>query len=268
MSDLIPMNELDRAIKAMARTQAAFPDFCRALCKGDLWFLRPFQVGMTDEPSVIKKGEPYPFTVLNDPEGESVPVFSSEARAEEGMRNGNVPALTYVVGSLPAMRLLAMLGGTKFGAVVNKSCPTGEIYIDSTLMRDLANGTALKPAESDASQHKQREVSVLDPADYPTEMIQRAFEFMLRHRNFRAAWVLGMEVSSRPSYMLAVLMQPHDAVLFHDFNLTVHVSHSKDYDTYLKLLDKSDPECIGDTFCGAPVFYVAADYQRPPGAKV
>jgi hypothetical protein len=48
----------------------------------------------------------------------------------------------------------------------------------------------------------------------------------------------------------------------------VHVSHSKDYDTYLKLLDKSDPECIGDTFCGAPVFYVAADYQRPPGAKV
>ncbi len=227
------MNELDRCIQAMGRSQAVFPDFCRAVIKGELWFLRPYHVGIEDEPVVVKKGEVFPLTLLRDADGEFSPLFSSEARAEEGMRQGNVPMLTYSVGSMPAKQLLAMFGGTPFGAVFNKGCVTGEIAIKCDLIRDLASGKVFQPTENDTSQHKTGTVNALDPADYPTDVVQRAFEFMRRHKNFRAAWVLRQTAASRPGYVIGVLMEPHDAVIYHDFNLAVHAGHSPEYDTYL-----------------------------------
>src|SRR5271168_4635750 len=102
MNENIPMNELDRCIQAMGRSQAMFPDFCRAVIQGELWFLRPYHVGIEDEPVVVKKGEPFPLALLEDADGHFSPLFSSEARAEEGMHHGNVPMLTYLVGSMPA----------------------------------------------------------------------------------------------------------------------------------------------------------------------
>jgi hypothetical protein len=113
------------------------------------------------------------------------------------MRQGNVPMLTYSVGSMPAKQLLAMFGGTPFGAVFNKGCVTGEIAIKWDLIRDLASGKVFQPTENDTSQHKTGTVNALDPADYPTDVVQRAFEFMRRHKNFRAAWLWGER--GRPS---------------------------------------------------------------------
>jgi len=65
MSDFIPMNELDRAIKAMARSQAGFPDFCRALCKGELWALIPFHPEIEGEMLEIKNGAAAAVTYSN-----------------------------------------------------------------------------------------------------------------------------------------------------------------------------------------------------------
>jgi SseB protein C-terminal domain len=265
MSDIIPLNELDRCIQAMGRSQAVFPDFCRAVVQGELWFLRPFHVGIEDEPVVVKKGEAFPLALLRDKDGTFSPVFSSEARAEEGMRQGNVPMLTYWVGSMPAKQLLALFGGTSFGMTFNKGCVTGEVAINADLVRDLASGKVFQPTENDPSLKKTGTVAVLDPADYPTEMVQRAFEFMRRHKHFRAAWVLRETATGRPGYVIGVLMEPHDTVLYHDFNLAVHAGHSPDYDTYLLLLDEKSPAGHREMMKQTPPFYTAPDF-RPPGA--
>jgi hypothetical protein len=268
MSEHIPMNELDRCIRAMGRSQSTFPDFCRAVIQGELWFLRPFHVGIEDEPVVVQKGELFPLALLRDADGEFSPLFSSEARAEEGMRNGNVPMLTYWVGSMPAKQLLAMFAGTSFGVVFNKGCVTGEIAIKADLIRDLASGKVFQPTELDPRQHKTGTVTALDPADYPTEVVQLAFEFMRRHKNFRAAWVWGVTVAGRPGYAVGTVMEPHDTALFHDLNLAVHAGHSPDYETFLVLLDEASEAGYRQMMESSPPFYTAPDYLRPPEAKV
>jgi hypothetical protein len=268
MSDFIPMNELDRAIKAMARSQAAFPDFCRALCKDELWALIPFHPEIEGEMLEIKNGAPFPFALLREEKGDAVPVFSSEERADEGLAKGRVPARKYSVCTMPAMQLLEILGSTKFGAVINKGCATGSITIWPDLMRDLANGEALRVTGVNKTGREHFKLDILNPANYPTEMVQRAFEFMRRHGNFRAAWVFGKKSSGLPRYQLLILMDPREDVIFHDLNLTVHVCHTKTYETDMGLLDEKDPAYIESLFRQAAPFYVAADYQRPPGAKV
>jgi hypothetical protein len=42
-------NDLDRAIMAVIRSQAAMPDFCRELTKGELCFLTPRRPAQEDE---------------------------------------------------------------------------------------------------------------------------------------------------------------------------------------------------------------------------
>jgi hypothetical protein len=267
MSENIPMNELDRAIKAMVRSQAAFPDFCRAVCEGTLWALIPYQPGMVGELIEIANGRPFPFALLKEPKGEAVPVFSSEARTEEGLRKGKVPENTYSICNLQAMQLLEILGSTKFGAVINKGCVTGSITIWPDLMRDLVSGEALKANALTRGDKPQKKVNLLNPADYPTELVQRAFESLRRHKNFRAAWVFGGEQDGKQGYHLVILMDPRDDAIFHDFNLAVHANRNKDYEIFLGMLDERDKSYIENFFRQAAPFYRAADYPLPPGAK-
>lgn len=268
MNTPIPLNELDQAIAAMIRSRVAFPDFCRAVVQGDLCFLRNYQVGIQDEPLVIKKGEIFPLALLEDADGKFTPLFSSEARAEEGMRAGNVPMLTYLPGTLPAKQLLGMLGVTSFGATINKGCVTGEIAIRAELIRDLASGKILQPTEFRPPTKVREPMTPLDPADYPTELVQGAYEFMRKHKSFRAAWIWVIDKGGRPGYTIGVVVEPFDAALFHDFNLAVHAGLSRDYGSYLLLLDENNRALYEPDIKLSSPFYTAPDYLPPPGAKV
>ncbi len=268
MNTDLPMNELDQTIAAMVRSRAAFPDFLRAIVKGDLCFLRNYHVGVEDEPLVIKKGEIFPLALLEDADGKFTPLFTSEARAEEGMRAGNVPMLTYLPGTLPAKQLLGMLGVTSFGAIINKGCVTGEIAIRAELIRDLASGKVLKPTENDPIPNITGTMKALDPADYPTELVQNAFDFMRRHKNFRAAWIWLLDAAGRTGYTTGVVMDPPDAVLFHDFNLALHAGLSRDYGSHIVVLDKKRTAEFEQVLKLSSPFYTAPDYLSPPGTKV
>jgi hypothetical protein len=163
---------------------------------------------------------------------------------------------------------LALFSGTPFGMEFNKGCATGKIAINADTIREIASGRLFQPTENDPSTQKTGTVTALDPADYPTDMVQRAFEFMRRHKNFRAAWVFRETETSRPGYVIGVVMEPHDAALYHDFNLTVHLMHSLDYDTYLMLLDEKSRAAHREMMEQTTPFYTAPDYQQPPGACV
>jgi SseB protein N-terminal domain/SseB protein C-terminal domain len=271
VSRFVPSNDLDRALAALRRSTAATPEFYRQLATGDLWFLIRYHPELENEDMQLQSGSPLPFVVLQDEAGEVVPVFSSEERVEEGLENGKVPPRTYLAGSMPARQVLEILGATGLRAIVNKSCATGSVVIPPDLMRDLANGTALKPSSINRPS-VERSLTRLDPADYPTNLIQPLFEHLRRHTNFRAAWVFGPPkdagtTEGKPVYQLAILMEPHDEALFHDFNLVIQAAKGKAYEVELALLDETDAEEVANLFRQAQPFYVAADYGRPAAAE-
>ena len=268
MSRFTAHNDLDRAIMAVIRSQAAMPDFCRELIKGEVWFLMPRRPGEEDELIELKPGSPLPFVILGDAQGPVVPIFSSAARLDESLKNNRIPGRTYTAGAMPAMQLLAILGQTELRAIINKSCATGEVTIPPETMRGLADGTALKPHPAD--KQEERTLQKLDPADYPTDVIQAAFELMRRHRTFRAAWVFGYaggEGKPGKGYHLVVLMDPPNDVVFHDLSLVIRAVRRGVDDVQVGLLDGPDTASVAMTFRQAQPFYVAPDYHPPqPGS--
>lgn len=270
MNDPIPLNDLDRAIKAMQRSQSALPELLRCLGRGDLYLLMPFHPEVVNETMELKNGMTMPFARLQTPFGEAVVAFSSEARAEEGIKKGKVPPRTYLVGAMPALQALQIVGGMNLKMVVNKSCATGEITLPPDALRDVADGTAFQPPSGDAAKTEQMQLDIISPADYPTNLLQPVFELFRKHKQFRAAWIFSRTIAGQPApahkpYYILVLMEPHDAVIFHDFNLVAQTGKGK-HDLILSLTPAGDPEYIANLFRQAQPFYVAADYHAPASA--
>ena len=107
----------------------------------------------------------------------------------------------------------------------------------------------------------------LDPADYPTDLLQPIFELFRKHRNFRAAWIFTRTIAGQPTpeykpYYLMLHMDPRDATLFHDFNLVAQAARGK-HEVNLSLTPDEGLEYLAGLFRQARPFYVAADYTPP-----
>ena len=186
----------------------------------------------------------------------------------EGLKKGKVRSRTFLAGSLPAPQLLQILGTLGWQAVVNKNCVTGEIIIPPDLMRDLANGKALAPLGTDPETTMAVTLTLLDPADYPTHLVQPVFELIRQHRNFKAAWVFTGPVTApgkKRGYYLQFVMDPRDDVIFHDLTVFLASAGEEQDDVHHSLAREADTACLASLFQQAQPFYVAADYT-PPGA--
>lgn len=268
MSDSPPMNDLDKAIVAMKRSNAAFPDLCRELGKGDLWFLMKYHPEIENQSLELKNGMPVPFVRLKSDFAEFtevVPVYSSEARVLEGLKKGSIPSRTFLPACISAIQMLEILGHLKLPMVINKGCATGELTLPPELLRDIANGKALKPLGIGSGKSQKLELKIIDPADYPTKLVQAAFEVFRKHKNFRAAWIFTRVVEPLPpsqTYYVLVLMDPRDEQIFHDFNLVMQNTR-EDYEVSLSAANEKNQADIANTFKHAKPFYVAADYHPP-----
>lgn len=263
MSDFIPVNDLDRAIIALKRSKAATPEFYRQLAEGELWFLVHYHPEVEGEELELKNGSPIPFAVHQDEKGELVMLFSSEARVDEALKNGEVPPRTFSTGSMPARQILEVIGKAGLRAIINRSCATGAMTIPPDLMRDLADGSALKPSSLDNQERLQGRLKILNPADYPTGLVQAVFEFVRHHQKFRAAWIFSALTppAKGRGYQLLFFMEPRDEVLFHDLNMTIQAARGDD-DIGLGLLNDDEVARISRQ---APPFYTARDYRAPNG---
>ena len=257
----MPTNELDQAIVALQRSRAAFPDLCRRLCQSELFLLIRYQPDLVDATLELKNGAPFPFARLQTEKGETVVAFTSVERANEGLAKSGVRDMEYVIGSMPALQALEVIGKMKFSLTLNKGCATGEVRLPPDLLRHLADGTALKPLPA-SGKVENITLEIMDPADYPTQVVQDAFELFRRHAAFRAAWIFTR--SDKPkAYYLILIMQPRDAALFHDFNLVAASAAGKKHPVHAELADENNAEHIACFFkCGRP-FYQAVDYQPP-----
>ena len=253
---------------ALKRSQAGAPELYRQLITGELCFLLPYHPEMVEGGRMaVQNGSPFPFCVQTEPDGnEVVPIFSSDARLEESLRAGDTPPNKFLCGAMPAVQVLEIIGKCGFPAVLNRGCATGEITLPPELLCDLADGTIFKP--TGPRRTIRAAVTTLNPADYPTDLIQRAFEFIRQHRAFRAAWVFllpndAATADSPRKYQLLFLMSPSDKVLFHDLNLALHCSPPKGLTFDLGVVDETDKVQIMTLFAKAHPFYLAQDFDDP-----
>lgn len=271
MNAPIPENDLDRAIRALIRSQSAMPDLLRALSAGDIWFLMEFHPDLEGAELSIENGDPLPFIILQDDQGQIVPLFSSGERLDEAMRSPGAPKKKFMAGMMPVQQAMTILGAMKLRAMINQGCATGNIIIGPDLMRDVANGTVLKPQPKVNNRPVEKTLCQIDPADYPTDLIQPLFEHMRQHHQFRAAWVFGEAKGKQPpealpKYYVLVLMQPVDEQLFHEFNIVAQAAKRKWCEVELSLTDPDNKAEIVRVFLQAQPFFLAPDYH-PPRAK-
>ena len=266
--NFIPVNDLDRALIAGQRSVTAIPEVYRQLGEGQLFLLIPYQPGMEEGDAVqIQNGMEFPFARLHDEEGQLVPIFTSEERAQEGLAQGKVPPETFFIVSMEAMQVMEVLGKMEMRALVNKSCGTPEFIIPPNLMRDIASGAIFQPVDTSACPCEEKNLTLLDAADYPTDLVQAAFDVMRSHRPFRAAWIfLDPEEVPRAqggqAYQLLILMDPRDDLLYHEFSMVMAAAVAPGDTLNHGLIDEDDAVYVADIFRQAEPFYLALDFGK------
>jgi hypothetical protein len=265
--DFVPSNDLDRALLAAHESPAGMPEFYRQLGEGELFLLIPYHPEFAEgDRFKLEEGMAFPFVMQRDNKGEVVLLFSSEERAQEGMRKGKVPPNRYIVIDMDAKEILGVLGKMGMRALINKSCSTPQIAIPPDLMRDIASGEIFRV--SPLGDTVERRLGILAPEDYPTQLLEPLRLAMREHRNFRAAWIFkdspepGKESHSR-RYQVLLYMDPPDDVLYHDFQLVVGAAQTKGESVGFGLVDEDDLAYIGQLFATAEPFYLADEFVRP-----
>jgi hypothetical protein len=258
-------NDLDRAIYALSRSTAELPEVFRQLTEGQLCALVPYHPEIIDTTMQIENGSPFNFAMLRDEEGDAVMLFSSEVRAEEAMKARNVAPNTYATAAMNARDMLQILGAMNLRALLNPSCKTGCFIMPPDLMRDLASGKALEPRPI-ASESQELKLNVIDPADYPTNLIQPLFESLRKHAQFRAAWVLRRPEATPAGgthYQIMLLMDPRAEAIVHDFNLVLVAACHEPDEVSFGLLNEKDEPYTRSLLAQAQPFYRATDWDLP-----
>jgi len=273
MEEFIPVNDLDRALVAAHRSPSAMPELCRQLTQGELFLLIPHHPEFAENDQIqLVNGMEMPFLRIAEGEGEGegevVLIFSSEERAQEGLRRGKVPPGTCRIVSMTAIQALEVLGTVGLPAVVNKSCAMPQLILPPEFMLGIATGQVFRLSKVALAETEEVTLRLLDPADYPTDLVQPAFEILRKHRQFRAAWILTrppVAATSPPghTYQFIILMDPLDDGIYSEFNLVMSTAHRPEVEVYHSVIDNSDPVYIAKLFGHAHPFYVAADFGRP-----
>lgn len=263
----IPFNELDQSIKALGRSQSALPRFMRALSEGELWFLTPYHPEIEGEAMEVEEGMRSPFVELEDGKGIFVPVFSSAERLDEAILAAKVPPNTYSAAGMESVLVLELLSKMNLRTVLNRNCATGEVELPQNLMSDVADGSAFDAPPMDGPS-QQKTLTLIEPADYPTDLLQPIFEFVRQHENFRALWVFHHGEDHRAPggglhYQFVVHMDPRDASIYHDFQLVVASTCKDPNEAGSGCVDETDENYLAALWDLVKPFYVAKD-QRPP----
>jgi hypothetical protein len=175
-----------------------------------------------------------------------------------------VPLNTYATAAMNARQMLEVLGAMNLRALLNRSCATGCFTMPANLMRDLASGVALQP-QPIGSEPQELTLQMIDPADYPTDLIQPLFESLRKHREFRAAWVMQRQETAAAGgrhYQVMLLMDPRDEVLVHDFNMVLTAACHEPDAVSFALMNEEDAAYTRSLFALAQPFYRAADFVQ------
>ena len=257
-----PLNELERALAGALRGPQGNPELFRQLRAAELAFLLPYHPEMEGK-AELKNGDAFPIVVWGNDRGQFVPVFTSMGRADEALETVKAGDRKYSVAEMKGQWLFEVLCGMKRQAVLNPACGTGEVYLNLKVVTMLADGSMFQPAEP--PDREEGTVQIVNPADYPTDLLQPIFQFLRGRPEAKAAWLFERPLPPGAKdryFVFAVLVAGDAKVLKQDFNVVGSGTSQAPGGFGVMVLDPKDPTHAELVQKFQP-FYAAPDFRRP-----
>ena len=128
----------------------------------------------------------------------------------------------------------------------------------------LADGTILRPIPSSAQQ--QGRVKIVEPADYPTDVLQPLFRFLAGRPEVKAAWLFRQIEQPDPAkinYVFGLLVACGSTEqLLQDFAVVAKSATRDEADFGVTIINSDEPS-VAKIISKYPAFYAAPDYKAP-----
>lgn len=203
-----PMNDLERAFAAAARGLAGRPEFFRQLREAKLCSLASgHPAGQTT--FTVGSGGSLNFQVWGKKKEVCIPVFTSVKRVEEALKKTGKPFNRQNALQMKGEKLFQTIAARKppIGVIINPDCGTGEMFLDATAVRLLADGSILEPSRG--KKQESGVVSVVEAANYPPNLSEPLLRYLHRCADVKAAWLFRHQPElpkAEPTYIVGLLM--------------------------------------------------------------
>ena len=202
----------------------------------------------------VTGGDRVAMTTWKSLQGEFIPVFTSKRQATWAMKTrclGEPFAMAEIKGEM----FFLIVAPRKQTVIVNPGCPTGEVLLEPGAVQALADGSILKPITSVEKADEQ--VTILDPADYPTDFIQPLFQFLRGRPEVQAAWIFRKDPPTPPAkirYEFALHITGPSGQVENDFVLVARAACPLGVDFGVVVPDRTHPATI-HWMAHVPPFY-------------
>lgn len=227
-------------MRGAMKSPAGHPAFLRLLRESEVCFLIPWHPEMEADEGEEFSGAPPALAMWQNERGPHVPVFCNMERAQEALErmHGDDGAPRWIIGSMNGADLLEILGQKRHALVLNPACETGEVYLNSQTVKNLAPGLALPKTE----QARREALAYVGPADYPTDLVQALFTLMKSLPTVKTAWLFaGNDLTStgKPVYVVCVHATGDVQRVTTDITLVCQAASPPTHDTGVAMLDEA-----------------------------
>ena len=251
---------LEHILRARDFGPQYYPDLFRMLRELELVFLLPSRPEMVCGPVAVKEGDRLPpFAVWGTPkDGRRIPIFSSPKLASDACKAVGAQPNEFALATMPGEGLFQLLACQKNPIVINPACRTNSVFLDQSAVRQLGDGSILRGG---TDERRDGTVERLDPADFPTDLVQALFTFLKQRPAVRAAWILRemKAAGTRPGYVFVLSVEGDATVLEREFRVVASATCPKDSDYGVAVLQPAHAELIQFTARITP-FYARPDY--------
>jgi hypothetical protein len=253
-------NPLERAFAKAVRGAEGYPEFLRQLRGSMLVALVPYHPEM-DGPGEILSNQGMTFKLMGDERGPAIPLYTSEARARKVLKRRNTPSKWCCVIEMKGEWLLQAMAQHPHDVAVNPGCRDGSIRIGHKTVQKLADGSVFATVK----EQDRGTVKVIEPAEYPTALIQPVFQYLRDRPEVRAAWLFRHETSAAAKnfYVCGLLLTGDVKPVENDLIMIAKAARAPDTDFGVTVLDPNVP-ALADIMARFTPFYAAPDF-RPPG---
>ena len=259
-----PQNELERLLSDPRQGPESHPTLFRLLRESTLVFLMPYHPEIMGTMS-LKSGDQGPkFVVWKGSEGPRIPIFSSIERANEACKKIGARDKQYALAEMNGQQLFALLSSQKYPIMINPACGPATTYLDNNAIKMLADGSILEPVQKRGPQ-KEGKVVIVDPADYPTDLLQPLFFFLRNRKEVKAAWLFreaDLPEESKTSYVFVLKVVGDAEKVKQDFGVVATGAAPPNIEFGVTTLDPKNGPLVAITSKATP-FYAAPDFKAP-----
>jgi hypothetical protein len=262
-----PVNDLERAYQTAAKWAPASRELFRQMRESTLVFLMPYHPEMDGELQV-GNGSVMTFDVWNNGQEECIPIFTSQARAEQALKVTKRWDLPHATGEMRGQELFHCLTGQKedYKVVINPGCMPGGMVLDQDRVRELWDGSVFKALPPVTK--VRRAAEIVDAADYPTDFIQPLFEFLRSKPLAQAAWLFRQSPPPKTgvtSYIIGLLTTGETgSELEQDLMVVGESVCPPDCSFGVTILDLKKPS-VAQVAATFPPCYAAPGFSKPVG---